>query len=106
VSYLVARYFDADAGRDLTAIMELFADDAVVVDERRTWRGSAEIRAWREGPVAKYRYTTDIASVQRVAEDRYRASGRIEGNFPGGSADLHWEFTIAGERISRLEIAP
>jgi hypothetical protein len=39
-------------------------------------------------------------------KDRYRATGRIDGNFPGATADLKWDFTIAGDRISRLEIAP
>jgi ketosteroid isomerase-like protein len=106
MSDLVAYYFDADAGDDVDKVVELFTDDAIVVDESQTWRGSAEIRAWREGPAAKFQYTTDITSVERVAENRYRASGRIDGNFPGSTANLHWDFTVAGERISRLEIAP
>jgi ketosteroid isomerase-like protein len=102
----VSAFFEADARRDVEAILALFADDAVVVDEGRTWRGRAAIRAWQDGPASKYEYTTEIAGVEPAGDDRYRASGRIEGNFPGGSADLQWDFTLAGERISRLEIAP
>ena len=41
-----------------------------------------------------------------TGEDRYRAIGRLEGNFPGGTAQLHWDFTLAGDLIRRLEIAP
>jgi len=26
--------------------------------------------------------------------------------FPGGTADLNWDFTIAGQHITRLTIAP
>ena len=33
-------------------------------------------------------------------------TGRLIGNFPGGIADLKWDFTIAGQQITRLTIAP
>jgi hypothetical protein len=102
----VKRYFDADADRDVEAILALFADDAVVLDEGQTWSGPAAIRAWQLGPASRYRYTTEVTDIIRTGEDRVRATGRLEGNFPGGTAQLNWDFTIAGERISRLEIAP
>jgi hypothetical protein len=102
----VKRYFDADAGRDIEAILSLFTDDAVVLDEGRTWTGPAAIRAWQHGPASRYRYTTEVAEITRTSDDRYRATGRLEGNFPGGTAQLNWDFTLAGELISRLEIAP
>jgi hypothetical protein len=31
---------------------------------------------------------------------------RLEGNFPGNVVDLRYEFTLAGDRISALTIAP
>jgi hypothetical protein len=102
----VRRYFDADAGRDVEAILALFTDDALVLDEGQTWSGPAAIRAWQLGPASRYRYTTEVTDIIRTAEDRVRATGRLEGNFPGGTAQLNWDFTIAGELISRLEIAP
>jgi ketosteroid isomerase-like protein len=103
---VVSRYFEADARRDDDAILALFADDAVVTDERRAWRGSAEIRDWRHGPVSKYEYTTTLASIDRIDHNHYRASGRIDGNFPGGTAALTWNFLLVEGLISRLEIAP
>jgi hypothetical protein len=103
---IVARYFEADARRDTEAILALFADDAKVIDERHTWRGIAEIRDWRLGPASKYEYTTTVAQIERIDDDRYRASGRIDGNFPGGTAGLKWEFSLVDGLISRLEIAP
>lgn len=30
----------------------------------------------------------------------------LEGNFPGGTADLHYRFAFAGDRIARLVIEP
>ena len=78
----------------------------MVVDERQTWRGRAEIRDWREGPASKYVYTTEVAAIEPTGDHRFRATGRLEGNFPGGTADLHWDFTVRDGLISRLEIAP
>jgi len=41
-----------------------------------------------------------------LGPDRYLVTGRLTGNFPGGTADLKWDFTIAGQHITRLTIAP
>ena len=103
---VVSRYFEADARRDTEAILALFLDDAVVVDEGGEWRGTGEIRQWRLGPVSKYEYTTTLAGIDTIDDTHYRVSGRIEGNFPGGTAELEWDFSIVGGLVSRLEIAP
>jgi hypothetical protein len=102
----VTRYFECDAARDIEAIVSLFTDDAVVLDEGQTWSGPAAIRAWQLGPASRYQYTTSVAAIAPTGQDRYRATGRLEGNFPGGTAQLHWDFTLAGSLIRRLEIAP
>jgi ketosteroid isomerase-like protein len=103
---VITDYFDADARRDTTAIVALFTDDALVGDEGGTWRGTAEIRAWREGPVARYEYTTEVFDTDRTGDDEYVVTGRLEGNFPGGTANLKWRFLLAGDRIKHLHIAP
>jgi uncharacterized protein (TIGR02246 family) len=103
---VIARYFEADARRDIDAVVTLFTDDAVVVDESETRRGLSEIRAWQEGPASQYQYTTEVLDTESVGDDGYVVTGRLEGNFPGGTADLQWRFTVAGDRISHLHIAP
>jgi len=103
---VVSRYFELDASRETEAILSLFTDDAVVVDERSEWRGSGEIRQWRLGPASKYEYTTTLERIDAIDDTHYRASGRIDGNFPGGTAALTWDFATVGGRIRRLEIAP
>jgi uncharacterized protein (TIGR02246 family) len=45
---VITRYFSTQAARNWDAMVALFTDDAVVVDEGQTRRGSSEIRAWRE----------------------------------------------------------
>jgi ketosteroid isomerase-like protein len=103
---VVSRYFEFDARRDVEAILSLFLDDAVVIDEGREWRGSGEIRRWRLGPASKYEYTTTVEKIDHIDDTHYQASGRIDGNFPGGTAELRWDFSTVGGVISRLKIAP
>jgi ketosteroid isomerase-like protein len=103
---VVARYFERDADRDIASIVSLFADDATVVDEREEHHGTAEIRAWQTGAASKYTHTTEITNTEALGPDHYLVTGRLTGNFPGGTADLKWDFTIAGQHITRLIIAP
>ena len=103
---MITRYFEADARRDTDAIVALFTEDAVVIDEGEDWHGISKIRAWREGPAARYEYTTELYDTVRRDDDEYLVTGSLEGNFPGGSAALRWRFTLAGDRIRNLHIAP
>ena len=103
---VVERYFERDAERDIESIVGLFAEDAVVVDEGEERLGTAAIRAWQTGAASKYTYTTEITNAEALGPDHYLVTGRLSGNFPGGTADLKWDFTIAGRHITRLVIAP
>ena len=103
---VIRRYFELDAHRDIESIVALFSDDAIVVDEGQARHGIEEIRAWQVGPASKYTYTTEVIDTVALAADRYVVTGRLAGNFPGGSAELKWDFTVAGGRISRLVIEP
>ncbi len=47
-----------------------------------------------------------IATPDVAGEGRYVARVRLEGNFPGGTVDLHYGFTLDGEHIWRLQITP
>ena len=103
---VVSRYFERDGDRDIESIVGLFAEDATVIDEGEERHGTAEIRAWQTGAASKYTYTTEITSTEALGADRYLVTGRLTGNFPGGTADLRWDFSIAGQQITRLIIAP
>jgi ketosteroid isomerase-like protein len=104
-TFVITRYFETDARRDIDAIVALFTDEAVVVDEDQTYQGTAEIRGWQEGAASKYQYTTEVLGTERTGEDSYLVTGRLTGNFPGGIVELKWRFTIHGDLISHLEIA-
>ena len=61
---------------------------------------------WQAGPASKYTYTTEVLGSEAVASDRFVVTGRLRGNFPGGTVDLKWDFTTTGDGIARLVIAP
>jgi hypothetical protein len=95
---------EADARRDIHAIVALFSDEAVDVDESQTYHSTSEIRGWQEGAASRYQYTTEVFGTERTGEESYLVTGRLTGNFPGGTAELQWRFTVQGDLISRLEI--
>jgi hypothetical protein len=103
---VVIRYFELDAAHDVESKVALFAEDATVVDEGRTHHGLAEIRAWQVGPASTYAYTTEIKDTEILGPGHYVVDVRLTGNFPGGTADLRFDFAITDERIARLAIAP
>jgi ketosteroid isomerase-like protein len=106
VADVIRRYFALDEARDIDSIVALFTEDATVTDEGETRHGTAQIRAWQTGPASQYKYTTAILGTDALAADRHVVTGRLTGNFPGGVAELRWDFTLRGERIKTLVIAP
>jgi len=102
----VRRYFAADARRDIDAILELFTPDATVVDEGEMYRGAERRREWQDGPASRYEYRVTIAVQRELADGRVRVLGRLDGNFPGGTASVNFDFELADKLIAGLAIAP
>ncbi len=101
----LAAYFTADRAGDVEAFLDLFTEHAVVVDERRTYTGRDEIRAWKAGAAAQYSYTAEPFAI--AAQDGQTiVTAHLSGNFPGSPVDLRYGFTLQDSRIERLEIAP
>lgn len=99
----LASYFDQDDGEIPGRVDELFAADAIVVDEGRTYRGPAAIAAWKREAKAKYRYRVEPLSFSREG-DTAVVRARVRGDFPGSPADLEHRFTLSQGRIASLEI--
>jgi NAD(P)-dependent dehydrogenase (short-subunit alcohol dehydrogenase family)/ketosteroid isomerase-like protein len=100
----VAAYFAADRA-DAEALARCFTESAVVIDERREHRGRAAIARWKAEASAKYRYTSAPLTIH-VSGQEARVTGRVTGDFPGSPVELRWCFTLAGDKIARLEITP
>ena len=100
----VAAYFAADtAGAE--AVARCFTDGAVVIDERQEYRGRSAIARWKAEASAKFRYTVDRLGAH-VSGNQTTVTGRVTGDFPGSPVDLQYRFTLEGDKIARLEIAP
>jgi hypothetical protein len=100
----IADYFAADA-TDGTGVATCFTADAVVIDERQTHRGREAIGRWKTEASAKYDYDTDPVAIDNQ-DGRIIVTAHLTGSFPGSPVDLRYAFTLAGNEIARLEIAP
>lgn len=98
----IANYFSADA-MDGAAVARVFTTDAVVVDEKKTYAGSAAIAAWKSGASEKYDYVAEPMAIKPHGNSVV-VTARLTGNFPGSPVDLRYTFTLSGDAIARLEI--
>jgi hypothetical protein len=103
---IITSYLKAHQVRDLGAAMHSYEPDATVTDEGRTYHGPAEIRAWLSRSANEYSYTIEMSGATKIGDDRYDVTHHLEGNFPGGTVDLHFRFTLRNGKIARLVIEP
>ncbi|MFN8075355.1 MAG: nuclear transport factor 2 family protein [Kineosporiaceae bacterium] len=103
---VVSAYLEAHAARDVDAALGAFTPTAVVTDDGRTYRGTQEVRAFLSRAGAEFTYTTTLVSAERTDASGWVAVQRLEGDFPGGEAVLRYRFTLDGDRIAVLVVAP
>lgn len=98
----VAAYFAADQS-DADAVVQCFAQHAVVVDERHTHEGRDSIRRWKAEASAKFHYT---AAPYAISEEGGQTivTAHVSGDFPGSPVDLRYAFVVEDGKIARLEI--
>jgi hypothetical protein len=99
-------FLGAHTARDTDTGVRAFSATAVVVDEGRTFRGTDEILGFLCEAGSEFTYTTELIGAQRIDEAHWVATNRLEGDFPGGVAELDYRFTMDGDRIAELVIAP
>lgn len=98
-------YFAAEHAGDREALIATFAAGGTIADEGATYVGRDEIRRWREGVAAKYTYTITVTGSEELGGGRFRVGAHIAGDFPGGEADVDFEFELAADGlIDRLAI--
>lgn len=102
----IRTYLAAHAASDPDAALAAFAPTAVVVDDGTTYRGTLEVRRFLSKAGAEFTYTTELTGAQRVDAAHWVATHRLEGDFPGGVVELAYRFTLAGDLIAELVIAP
>lgn len=100
---IIADYFAADSKKGAGAVAACFADDAVFRDEGHSYNGVEAIRQWKADASTKYTYTVEPFAISREGE-RTVVTSHLEGDFPGGTADLRYYFRLEGGKIADLEI--
>lgn len=100
----IRAYLTAHQNRDDDAAVRTFAPDAAVTDEGQTHIGAHNIRAWRQRASTEYTYTTTVTGVRSGGDHVWVVAVRLEGNFPGGVADLEQRFTLRNGAIVDLAI--
>ncbi len=101
---VVVQYLKAADTGDTAGLVACFAEDGEVHDEGATYRGRTEITRWRDEALSQWTYTTTLLGAEPVSESAFRVTVRVEGNFPGGTADLGYDFVLADGLISDLRI--
>lgn len=99
----IATYFAADTV-DADSLACCFHEDAVVIDEHRTYHGRVAIARWKADVTAKYHYTSKPLFLEASAHDTV-VTARVSGEFPGSPATLRYRFTLQNDAIARLEIS-
>ncbi|WP_371598776.1 nuclear transport factor 2 family protein [Streptomyces sp. NBC_00564] len=103
---VITRYLKAHRAHDTATAVTSFTDDATVIDDGRTYQGVAAIEEWLNRSATEFTYTIELTGAQQTDETHYVAVHHLEGDFPGGTVDLRYRFTLHGDAIGRLVIGP
>jgi len=103
---VITRYLAAHRAHDTAVAVTAFARDATVVDDGRAHEGAEAIGAWIDRSATAFTYTLRLTGAERTDATHYTAAHRLEGDFPGGTVDLRYRFTLRDGRIARLVIEP
>lgn len=100
----VIAYLDARDENRLADAAAVFAPDAIVFDDGRTYEGIEAITAWIETSSNEYTYASTRTGQQVADENHALVQIRLDGNFPGSTVTLRYQVEIQGGLITRLAI--
>jgi ketosteroid isomerase-like protein len=100
----IADYLTAHRTRDADTAITCFTNDAAVIDDGKTYHGTADIHTWLDRSAGEYTYTIELIGAEKIDDEQYIAINHLEGDFPAGVVDLHFQFTLRDGRIARLVI--
>jgi ketosteroid isomerase-like protein len=99
----IRAFLEAQEARDADAALALLTRQAVISDIGESFSGDEALRRFVSEAGAEFTYTSEITKVDRDGEI-WVVSQHLEGDFPGGKADLDYRFALEGERVERLDI--
>jgi len=105
----IKTFMTALDARQADRVVATLTTDAVVTDEGHDYKGHEDIATWVATAASEYTYTTEFTGatvLERATNTTADVGQHLEGDFPGGVADLHYRFTLDGALISRVVIEP
>lgn len=99
----IRAFLQAQEARDADAALALLAPQAVISDVGESFVGDEALRHFVSEAGAEFTYTSEITKVDRDGET-WVVGHHLEGDFPGGKADLDYRFALVGELIAQLDI--
>ncbi|WP_433203143.1 nuclear transport factor 2 family protein [Nocardia sp. CA-107356] len=103
---VITRYLTGHRAHDTATAIAAFTREATVIDDGNTYEGVEAIGEWLDRSATEFAYTIYLTGAQQTDTTRYIATHRLEGNFPGGTIDLRYQFTLRDGLIERLVIEP
>lgn len=85
------------------AVAMCFDTHGEVRDEKRTYKGYDEIRNWNDESTRKYNYKITPISFDNN-DNLISVLSEVSGDFDGSPIKLQYLFSLAGNKISSLEI--
>ncbi|MCG7594282.1 nuclear transport factor 2 family protein [Mycobacterium sp. PSTR-4-N] len=101
----ITTFMTALDARQVDRALATLTTDAVVTDEGHDHAGHDMIGTWIATAASEYTYTTEFTGAT-TTEAGVEVGQHLEGDFPGGVADLTYRFTLDGTLISRVVIEP
>lgn len=99
----IRAFLEAQEARDADRALALLAPRAVISDIAESFSGDQALRHFISDAGAEFTYTSKITQVGRDGEI-WVVSHHLEGDFPGGKADLDYRFALEDDRVARLDI--
>jgi ketosteroid isomerase-like protein len=103
----ISEYIEASNAFDLQRLVAAFADDALVNDARREFRGRKAIRRWAEREIIGDKVTFEVRSVEEHY-DMVIVNGLMDGEFDKSNLPdeliLTHYFTVHDGQIGQLII--
>jgi hypothetical protein len=103
---VIDRFLKAEQDADFDAFGACFVPDGVVLDEGRTYIGRADIAGWRRAAADGPAFTAEVTAKDTLGPEAVRVVQHLEGDFPGGVADLAYTFALKGDHIAALMVFP
>lgn len=101
----IRAFIDSTNAGDSAALVAGFTEDAFLSDSGREFRGHEGVASWDRTGDDGERTRFELLGVRPgTGDQQFVATVMVTGNGRTGTSDL--EFTVRGDKVSRLVIAP